>query len=87
MLQLYRPLVVRGLIFLPLPDCCWCGGVRGGSLSEPVGREGSGNGAGRFFSLLSSLDNQDVTFLDFVVISIIILVLPIHGICGDGMLG
>ena len=40
-----------------------------------------------FFPLLSSLDDQYVPFLDFFVISIIILVLPIHGICGDGMIG
>ena len=40
-----------------------------------------------FFPLLSSLDDQDVPFLDFFVISIIILILPIYGICGDVILG
>ena len=39
------------------------------------------------FFLLSILDDQYFPFLDFVVLSIIILVLPILGIFGDGMLG
>ena len=39
------------------------------------------------FFLLSSLNNQYASFLDFFVIYIIILVFPIHGICGNGMLG
>ena len=39
------------------------------------------------FFLLSILENQSVPFLDFFVLSIIILILPILGICGDGMLG
>ena len=37
---------------------------------------------------LSSLNDQDFPFLDFVVLSIIILlVLPTLGICGEGRLG
>ena len=31
--------------FFANPDCCWCGGIGGGSLSDIVGREdGSGTG-------------------------------------------
>ena len=37
-----------------------------------------------FFVLLSSLDDQDVPFLDFVVLSIVVLVVPTREFVGRG---
>ena len=46
-LRLDSLLVVRGLNCFVAPDGCWCGGVKGGVLSDHIGREAAPVPAGK----------------------------------------